>query len=212
MPHADYPTAADLEAYLEAAGVSVGTLDLAQAVASAIAAFETATGRRMLAEDGTRLFDPPTNPSATLDLLEDLAGTPTALTVAGTALAFGTGYRLLEPNAEARGKPYWAVQFGAPRVFGAASYPYWNSVSITGAWGYGAEIPDDAWEAMLQAAAALLGPQLAIVIAGGLVKWTEADVTEDYGAKPYSEQIALWDGFAKQTTAKYRRVQAGIGG
>lgn len=206
------PTAWDLSLFLTAMGLDAGTLDLQGAVTGALDAFQTATGRVMLAVSGVRLFDPPTNPSAALDLGEDLTGTPSELTVGGTALVFGSGYRLLEPNAAARGKPYWAVQFGAPRLFGASNYPYWNSISITGYWGYGLTIPNDAWAAILALAAIAVAPQLSIIIAGGLVKWTEADVTEDYGAKPYSEQIALWDGFAKRTIAQYRRVQVGIGG
>lgn len=210
MPHAAYPTAADLEARLTGMNLEVGDIDLDQAAATGRASIETPTGRVFLAEDGTRTFDPPEAPSRVLDLREDLAGSPTALTFASTAYTLGTDYRLLDQNAAARGKPYWAVQF---LRFFAAPIPtsYWGCISITGPWGYAEQIPDDVWEAMMAAALLSIAPDLTLKDSDGLTKWSEAGVTEEYGGELYGKSIDRLQKRVDTVVTNYRRVQVGIG-
>lgn len=217
MPHAAYPTEQDLAEWLGAAGFSdalIDALDLETAVGAGIAAFEELTGRVMLAETGTRTFDLPYHPMGVIDLGEDLASA-SAVALAGTAQADGTGFRLLPLNAAARGRPYAQIQlprayFRVPTAAGA-----WGQVSVTGLWGYAATIPDDAWQAMLALAGLSLFPQIQHFIAGGMVGWKEADVSEQYGNDPLAGLRAGWQALAGGETgaagvvARYRRVTVG---
>lgn len=223
MPQAAYPTDLELAAWLETAGFSadlIASLDLEAAMAAGIRTFEERTGRRFLATSETREFDLPTHPRGILDLKADLSSV-TSLTVQGTAQVAGTGYRLLPTNAADDGRPYAQVQFAR---FWRPTWPVaavWGAVSITGLWGWGATIPDDVWQGMLQSAGLVLFPQIAQSQSGGLEMWSEADVTERYGADPLGSLRSNWRAFLYGGDSKngvegqggivgiYRRVQVG---
>lgn len=195
MAQAAYPTQIDMSAWLQDAGFSpsaVAPLDLASAIAAGIATFESASGRKMLATSQTREFDLPDHPRGILDLRDDLASL-TSVTVSGTGQVVGTDVRLLEPNAADQGRPYWGLQF-ARRFYPVTSYPQpsWAAIAVTGLWGYGAAIPDDAWQAMLALAGVALFPYLAQAQSGGVEMWSEQDVTERYGADPLGSLRNNW--------------------
>jgi hypothetical protein len=190
-----YPNGEDLETFLTAAGFSstrLATLDLESGAAAGVATFEQATGRRMLAISETREFDLPEHPRAILDLRADLASL-TTVAVSGTGQTLGTDVRLLPVNAADRGRPYRMLQF-ARRFYPVATYPQpsWGAVAVTGLWGYGTTIPEDAWLAMLALGALQLHPLLAQAELGGLESWTEGDVTERYGSDPLGSLRVNW--------------------
>src|SRR5262245_39601940 len=104
MPHAEYPTIPDLGDFLTGAGFTeelIETLDLETALGSGISLFEEATGRTFLATLGQRFFDLPATREP-VDLRADLVSA-SAVTLSGSTLADGIGYRLLPINAAARG-------------------------------------------------------------------------------------------------------------
>lgn len=194
MPQASYPTALELEAWLEAAGFSeelVASLDLEAAMAAGIRGIEERTGRTFLPTEAVREFDLPTHPRGVLDLRADLISA-SEVSVLGTAQTAGTGYRLLPTGAADRGRPYAQIQFA--RWF-TTSWPYtsaWGAVSVDGEWGWPGGVPDDVWQAMLMAGALALFPQIARAQSGGLESWSEADVTERYGSDPLGFLRTNW--------------------
>lgn len=204
------PTAQDLVLRLTGMGITTYSVDLMAAAADGLAEFETATGRAMLAVSGTRTFPPPDIPTRVLDFREDLYGYPTALSIAGTAYARDTDYRLLDPNAYLRGKPYWGAKFLNLFSVPVAS-PWWNAVSVTGLWGYGTTIPNDAFDAMVAIGLLKVLPDLGIEATGVLNRWVEAEVTEDYGPEAYGTVITRLEKRVASTIAKYARVQVGLG-
>jgi hypothetical protein len=226
VAQAAYPTQIDLGAWLQDAGFSaetVANLDLATAATAGVSAFESATGRRMLATTQTREYDLSRHPNGFVDLRGDLASL-TSVTVNGTTQVVGTDVRLREPNAADEGLPYWAIQL-ARRHFPVVSYPQpsWGVIAVTGLWGYGATIPDDAWIAMVMAGALTLFPAIAQLQVGGIESWTEQDVTERYGSDPLGSLRNNWSmilhGDEKLAgkpggggvIGRYRRVALGAG-
>lgn len=203
-----YPRGRDLETLLTAAGFSsIPTgIDLSRAVAAGVQAFEHAVGRRMLAETGTRNYDPPTSGRESfLPFGADLWGTPTSVTFNGTALTLNTDYRCFPENADQSGKPFTALRFA--RVWYAPlNTAHWGAIAVTGKWGYGASIPEDAYEAMLCRAAYLVLPQLTHNLTGGFTSFHEDDVSEDYGGNPLDYLRKQWNDTYNHTVRRYKRV------
>lgn len=157
MARAAYPTGADLLAYLTSMGVSAGTLDLDSAAAAGVAEFEGRVDRVMLAgaTSTARAFSPPTSRDGFLDLEGDLALPATTGALAyqpegATASAFlpGTDYLFLPQNASARGLPYTYANIYRMLSFPPFPRGLHRAIVVTGRWGYGTTIPDDAWVAM----------------------------------------------------------------
>lgn len=215
MAQSAYPTAQDLEAWLTSAGFAesvLTTLDAQTAVGAGIAAFESAVGRRMLAESGTRTFEVPTGTNPVIDFREDLAS-QSAFSVSGTAYVAGTDFLLLPQNAASRGLPYWGARLARTWTgYGTRTSPLWNAVSITGSWGYATTIPDDAWLGMLTAAALHLHTYLAQAVSLGLISVKEQDAQEEYGVNPYGALKTNWSMALADVVKRYRRVTVGIGG
>jgi hypothetical protein len=218
-----YPDADDLQAYLEAAGLTLSAEMIAQlrnAIAAAIDDFEKAVRRVMVAgEAALRYYDPPTNRKRELFLSEgggpgDLCGTVTVgyQTVGGTleTLTANEDYRLLPRNAVADGIPYdrilffnrgWADPIG-PSLRGA--------IQVTGQWGYGTgTLPASVFQAMLARAAWLLSPTLQQVETGGIVAWKDADRSVEYGTGGSTGVASLgvnWSAQYDATVAHYRKI------
>lgn len=188
MGKAAYPTAAELAAYLVAAGFDstfVAALDTTTMAAAGAAQFEREAGRRMLAVTQTREFDPAkVSPRGFLDLRGDLAAL-TSVSWGTTSYVVGTDVRAFPLNAADDGLPYSGLNFGYWRRFwGQSGFPLPQLISVAGDWGYGATIPEDAWIGMMAYAGLLLFPQILILRTQGMLDWTEADMHEVYGNNP----------------------------
>lgn len=160
MAHTAYPVTADVSAVLTAAGQSVGTVDVAAILAATIAEWELVTGwRPFLAEAtaSTRYYDYPRNGYLLLPGYATITGVTTGVTynqttgavIAGTAIVENVDYRPVYWRNGDTTSPIVALQF--LRYVGGAAY---RSISVTGKLGYTTDIPNDAWQALLDGAAA----------------------------------------------------------
>jgi hypothetical protein len=215
MPQSSYPDASALTSFLTEAGFNtsgftLAGVNLAQAIAAGIARFESDTGRRFLSANAAevRTFDPPDNWRSMLDLKADLILPTTVSLVTLPSLVLGTDYRFLPQQAPGNSEPYDRIQLA--RRWWLPIWPTdWGALSITGTWAYGSQIPDDAWQAMLEAAALNRLPQIINAALGGMIELKESDISESYGPKPFS---VLRDDWTKQydaAVARYRRVTVG---
>lgn len=210
----DYPSGDELRLYLEAAGFTVsdalaGTLQTAADAGRD--AFERAANRKMLGDraDVARPFDPPANRDSLLSIDDLCSFTSLRLEPYGGTVETLERDRdfWLEPvEAEARREPWTRVRFRR-RWMQPLGDAWRRSVRITGRWGYGLGIPDDAYEAMI--AAGLLGRQaiLAQSLTGGLVSFTEGNTREDYGSRPLDHWRAQWESLYTAAVARYRRLE-----
>lgn len=203
MPQAAYPTAADLEAFLIAAGFStdfVAALDTTTFAAAGASQFEREADRRMLAVTQTREFDPySVSPNGFLDLRQDLAAL-TSVSWNTQSYVVGTDVRPFPLNAADDGRPYSGLTFGLWRRFYPTSYPLLPPlITVGGDWGYGTTIPDDAWIAMMAFAGLLLFPQIVQRATGGMEAWTEADMSERYGINPLQGLRMGWQAVTMAT-------------
>lgn len=186
MGKAAYPTAADLEAYLEGAGYTVTGLDLATAAEAGRLAFERSTGRKMLADAlaSTRGFNPPLNDASYVPI-DELAVAPTAVAFqplggTSTPLTLDTDYQLEPPNASAIGHPYVGLRLGSPSL-SPLRFTSHGAIRVTGRWGYGVTIPEDAWLAMVELGARTLMPQLQqTLVAGGVKRERQGTMEVEY--------------------------------
>lgn len=225
MGKAAYPTGADLVAYLTAAGFAttfIAALDTTTAALAGAAQFERDADRRMLAVTQTREFDPErVGPRGFLDLRADLA-TATSVAYGSQSFIVGTDVRLMPLNAVDDGHPYNALSFGYWRRFYAVSYPLLPVlITVIGSWGFGATIPEDAWEGMLAFAGMFLFPQLVQRRTQGMIEWREADMQESYGLNPLLSLRLGWQAVTLATAGglddrgtrhygKYTRVPAAV--
>jgi hypothetical protein len=70
-----------------------------------------------------------------------------------------------------------------------------HEVVVTGTRGFGAvgALPDDVYLAVLKRAAAKLVVQIASQESGGIVKQSQADASEEWGAEPMSGLAKQWN-------------------
>ena len=154
-----YPIEADhLQAFALAAGV-VATgddhLDYRRALASAIAQWERDTGYRPFAATAqTRVYDAPTG--TTLELMAGLVSLASVESSDGRDMVLGRDYALLPRSAPASGAPFTSIGLAWPMRF--YEFGQMNTVTVAGVYGYAAEVPDDAIEAILSLAASKLVP------------------------------------------------------
>lgn len=206
------PTATDLSLFLAGAGLDPGDIDLTQMAAAGAAEFNRLARRTMLA--GTtaipRTFTPPTNGNVLL--LPDMAAAPTAIAYApsgssSTAWVSGTDYTLQPIGALSDGRPYTALlihglSWGEPLYSG-----YEGSISITARWGYGTQLSEDVWGAMLNLAAAKAYPLIQEVRGEGAVEKQVGDTRIKYGGSGGGKSIRdTWIEDAMQVVKLYKRV------
>jgi hypothetical protein len=214
-----YPTAVHLADYLT--GFDTDGINLEDAIAAAIDEFENRADRRFLAgtADEIRYYDPPTGRQG-LVFIDDLACPPTSVVYApagGTSetLVLGDDYLLEPANAIGKRQPYTELRFRR-RFVAPLSEPQRNSIVVTGRFGWGlqAEIPmvtgnlgfpEDAFRGMLAMAALTLWPQLIESRTGGLLSFSEADVTEQYGVEAQGRSRDAWQAEATRALDRYRR-------
>lgn len=151
------------------------------------------TGNTTFSITGTTTADPTGTCTGTVTL------TGTTLT-AGTTLVQNINYWLRPTTAPNGNRPYTFIEF---------AYPQWGnpqSISIAGSFGFAATVPDDAWQAILMRAGIFVVPHLQQLLTGGVLEWTEADVSEKYNAKPFQPIIDAWQMAWDSTICRYQRV------
>lgn len=200
MP-ATYPDVQDVERVIRSLGLfnaeelaeAILDLGLEEVALAAAREWEDMTGWipfETADSDTTRYYDPP-GPNAVPEGLGgrwrlQLDAPLTAVTsvrvgyspenTVGTLLTLNTDFYLYPYNAQVAGRPWTAIEFRTSR-WGAR-----RSIQIVGRFGYSATIPDDAWLAIARRAASLALPEIATRISGGRTEFTEAGVTERFGA------------------------------
>ncbi len=201
MPQNAYPAASDLDAFFVSTGLigaatdaPYASINRVQKCAAASADFERRTHRTMIAQPGTRLFDVPFDRNGILDVMDDLLSV-SDVSIDSASIELDTQYWLLPYDAAQKGRPYTHIELQAMPSPGPLS-GYRQTVSVTGYWGYGTQIPDDVWQAVLQWAAALTAPELALNISKGLAQWRQGDEENRFGglgvAGPLARESATW--------------------
>jgi hypothetical protein len=153
MAQNSYPTLAELQARLTEAGITTVSDTTAQAnLDAAISWWESNTYAPFL-NTGTT----PTTFNA--EWLQDgtvlfrrgvLSSQPVTLTYSGTLWTVTTDYTLRRERASDSSGPYTWARRTTPMQFMLPDYDYF--VSVSGVIGYGATIPDEVWEGILDMA------------------------------------------------------------
>ena len=196
------PTAADLQQSLVSIGMLANPpsdteklLDLDSMVNAAVREWERVSGYRPFlanAADVTRVFNPP-GPNEQVGRywvqlrgggyklifdngLASLTSLYTGVSTgnAGTLRTLNTDFYLYPQNATAEGKPYQWAEFTF-RLWGTQ-----QAIHITGKWGYGATLREDAWRSILKMAQADALERLIAFRFNGLQSWTTGGTTEKY--------------------------------
>jgi len=220
MPRTAYPTDSDVAALAASVPLPSGFAFTGMAAAAA-AEWERRTGYRPFLGSGsgsTRVYDPPGPNRRTLsgysllgggrilDLESGLYGL-TSLSIGvgpsapGTALTLGTDFWLEPLNADQIGVPWQRVRFRAP-IFGLES-----SVAVTGLFGYGSSVPEDAWQAIARLGCALGLEALVEGLRLGAVKWAEENVSEAYDPTLISGLGDSMRSWAERVLAGYVRIE-----
>lgn len=222
---ADFLSGLPLPGMAEAAAA----LDLAGFAAAAADQWEDETGWFPFLADGAdsaRVFDPPSD-SRLLPLAAGLLSL-TSLTVGwtgtgtGTAQTAGRQFRLLPQNADARKRPFDAVEWvngwfygysaaGQGQTLGFGTMAnigngLAGSIRIVGKWGRQTTLTDDVYQAVLRLGALLAAPSLSALIGGGLVERVAGDERERYSDKgALAVQIGEWQAVGDRAIDRYRR-------
>lgn len=211
MPAA-MPVSSDVTNLLADAGVTApSNATVAAALAAAIATWNSMTGYEpFLAASATRYFDPPggsprgfASPKGGSNVLRFDCGlvSLTSLSVAGVSKTQGTDFWLKPANKAASGKPYEWAEFSAP-LYGKP-----NDVVVVGSWGYSATVPDDAWNAVLELAAAIAVAGPNVKASGGVLSYTiGSQVSETFAQSPFKAAIDQWLSDASLCAKGYARA------
>jgi hypothetical protein len=212
-----WPDATELQNYLTAAGLMAtpatamqGMLDLEDAIAAAIEQWDDATGYDPYLSTGVeeiRAFRSPA-PGNILELrsgllmLTELRVDVTATVGSGTVYTNGTHFRLLPRDASQKVKPYTQVEF-----LWSPGSPGWGEIAIEGLWGYTTDgyLHSTSRRGVLAMAALELLPQINQAVGQGLLRWTEGDVTKQYGAA--KDIIGVWEAVIARALAPYRQLR-----
>lgn len=209
-----YPNGDDLRDFITSAGLLLADpdkeeeweafVDWNSIQAAANESFETATGRKFLAQIATRSFRAPRGLHLSLGL--DLVSL-SALTVGGVALVADTDFFLGPDGQDLLGRPFFEIEFVRP-ILAAPTPP--KPIAITGPWGFSVAVPEGAWNGMLQQAAVTVSPQLALSISQGLMVWARGDSREEYShyldQGPLSTETKRWQTNITASVAGYLRT------
>ena len=228
-----YPTGADLQSILAQAGISItDPTFLDGAVRAGIQAFETACSRHFLAgksienadePEATRLFDPPMayEHSLWLGPWGDVTAISSVVHQAKpdgqpTTLVENRDYFPEPANNPARGLGYNRLRRGR---WASWTWHGWDmapcggggwmsgvqSIEITGLWGYGTTIPEDAWLAMAYGGVLFAEGQLGLIRNGGRTAYSVTGaVSEQFDVKAFISVIESFGNNIKGTSAYYR--------
>lgn len=236
MPRTSYPTVSDLEGLLGQAGIEItDPAALSAALLAGIQSFEETCGRHFLAgktienapeAEATRVFDSLPAHERTLFLgpfndLWSITGVAYQPKPDGAVQALEL-YRDYFPepanNPAARGRGYDRLRRsgGGPWGWYGPGWGYWSgwgwlspyhSLEITGLWGFGITIPDDAWLAMLFSATLWVEGQYRLLSTGGRTSYTAGRVTEQFGVESYTNIVKGWQDHLDRAAATYRLLE-----
>ena len=208
-----YPTSDDLRQYLNSASLLsdstdasvVAGLKLDVCISAAIKNFESDAGRTMIAVQQTRKFDPPKWGTKVLNLNADLAsGSSFTVSIAGSTKTKDTDYYMIPSTSEYDGNPYAAIEFPVPWTNYSIAR---KAIQITGYWGFAADIPNDAYIAILAGGAALAVPAIQRAVSQGLIERKEGDTDYKYAENAAKDFMDIYKGGVDQ----YVRVASWIG-
>lgn len=171
----------------------------------------------MLAPVGTaqRNYDPPANAAAPdagggyLDLAQDLAALTSVVyfpqgAVSGETWVENIDFWVRPYNAAADGKPFLGLEL--KRRFMSPLLPAMHkSIQVTGRWGYGTSIPEDAWLAMIFRALVLMKASVQWKLSGGLVRTADTGVERLYSDDPGKGMWQEWEGDFEAAVKRYQR-------
>jgi hypothetical protein len=227
MPKLAYPDSHDCERVLRSLGLfdadaldaAILDLDLETAASAASRQWEEETGWIPFLADAaavTRFFDPqgPNRQPQVVGgryVMELGTGLVTLTSVTngigptsvGTLQTLDTDFWLSPYNADELGRPWTALEW-LVQQWGAR-----RSIKIIGRFGYSTTVPDDAWLAIAHRAASIALPEIATRIVGGVRKFSEAGVTEEYGDDFLTGQKGVggaWSLEWKAAVGRYRRI------
>lgn len=220
MARSAYPTDSDVAALAASVPLPSGFAFTGMAEA-AVDEWERRTGYRPFLGSGTvetRMYDPPGPNRRTLsgysllgggrllDLGSGLYGlTSVSIGVGpdapGTPLTLGTDLWLEPLNADLIGVPWQRIRFRAP-VFGLES-----SVAVAGLFGYGATIPEDAWQAIARLGCALGLQAVAEGLRASPTRWSEDAVAESLDGPLLTSLGQAFRTWSNCVIGAYRRVE-----
>lgn len=219
MPETSYPDDPIVEQFVIGQGVAVPSgFTFTGYAAAAVAEWENETGWAPFLADASssvRTYDPPGGgpPNRGFGALYGggrrltLCGgivSITSLVVAGVPKILGTDFRLLPLNANARKRPYDAIELFVP------SYGPAGSVVVTARWGFADEIADDAYQAILRKAARLAAIDLQQAISTGYTTIKDDDAQLTRSIELVQKLGAAWGEYSDRVVARYRRLTVGI--
>lgn len=196
------PTTADVEAFLEAGGITLSAAAQAQlspCLESALDEWERRTGWvPFIAATQTRKYD--TDGSSSL-VLDNAIVSDYTVTLDTTQLVEGTHYELRPYNHSRKREIYF---YSAP----SAGI---RRVEVQAKFGYSADWPDDAKQAVIVRAAALMienqQASKAFASGGAVSEVAVADVKVVYGDYGSESAIYGWMNLFDQTVMRYRRAR-----
>lgn len=211
--HSAYPTAAEVQSFLEACGITVSAGLLTQLdnfVEQAVDTFEDEAGRVILAGSSeTRYFDPPVEKGTQVLYIPDMVTVTTVsftpMNGTATTLTVNDDYFLMPYDAAVRYEPFTMMKF-APRWSGPLTSGLFRSIAITGRYGYWTSIPNDVYMAVMNLAAANGLLMQGANASTGVVRKKIEDFEVEYGSNSYSGQVKAWTNLAEQTIKRYRRI------
>lgn len=213
-----YPTATDVEDFIEASGITctaaqTGFLDEAALAGKQLIERRCCRTFKGSGSNSTRYFQPPTSKRGILWLDEDLASLNTVQyqpegSTAQT-LTLNTDFWVRPDNYSARLEPIQALEFrlrwSQPNGMGLR-----RSILVNGQWGYATAadgFPEAVWLAMIAGGLLQMWEIFAQSLTGGLLSWKEADVQEDYGVEPLKRLRDSWESRVETTVRLYKRAE-----
>jgi hypothetical protein len=219
LGQAAWPTAAELTALFTGLGLAVPDgVDLEIHANAAVAEWDRRTGYQpfLSGASATRRFDPPNSGRVPgfwtyrggRKILDLRAGVTAVTQVSayvsaddsGTELTVDEDYWLLPLNAAERSSPYTQIEFRSPK-FGQAA-----SIEVTGTWGFADTVPDDAYLAVLNYAAANVLSVIREALMAGVVEWKEGDISERSSIENIAKLGEGWRAEFDKAVRRYRRV------
>lgn len=213
MARDGYPTDDDVKLLVAGSGVTLPAgFVFAGYADAATQEFQQLTGFVPFLKDSSdveRVYGPPgRRASNVLELgagllsLTSLRVEVTSDQPSGRPLTQNRDFWLKPDNAAVEGRPYTWIKFLRP-VFGLPS-----SIVVAGRWGFGATVPDDAWEAIRRLAASQAAKDALQGIAAAPETIKDDDVTVTQNS---SEALgAAWAEYAQRVIGRYKLIRAGF--